>query len=306
MDSQERHDLAMTSPTAADGVVSRDWSASVGITPDDIASEVRAGRWRRRGNQTVAIHTGPMTLAARRWMAIWETGEKVAALDGVSALQVAGLEHYVDDDVHVSVVHTCSVKTLPGVRLHKVIRRVPGELVGAGIARTRPAVAALRGAYWAVSDRQAALILVMTVQQRLATPEQLIQWSQQLRGRKRRRFIKLVLKDLASGVQSLGELDFAAMCRRRGLPEPSRQVVRRGPRGRIYLDVSWDEWSLVVEIDGAQHRRGLQVTVDNLRQNAVSLRRDTVLRIDIIGLRLCEDEFMDQVAMGLGRISRVS
>jgi very-short-patch-repair endonuclease len=239
-------------------------------------------------------------------MAVWETGEKVAALDGVSALQFAGLEHYADDVIHVSVVHTCSVKTLPGVRLHKVVRRVPGELMGAGIARTRPAVAALRGAYWAVSDRQAALILVMTVQQRLATPEQLIGWSQRLRGRKRRRFVRLVLSDLAHGVQSLGELDFAAMCRRRGLPEPSRQVVMRGPRGRIYLDVRWDRWSLVVEIDGAQHRQGLQVTMDNLRQNAVILRQDTLLRIDVIGLRLCEDEFMDQVAMGLGRISKVS
>jgi very-short-patch-repair endonuclease len=306
MHRQQRHDLVTTSPTAPDGVVSRDWLSSVGLTSDDVKCEVRAQRWRRHGNQTVAIHTGPMTLAARRWMAIWETGEKVAALDGVSALQVAGLEHYVDDDIHVSVVHTSSVKRLPGVRLHKVIRRVSGELVGAGIVRTRPAVAALRGAYWAVSDRQAALILVMTVQQRLATPEQLIHWSQQLRGRKRRRFIKLILNDLASGVQSLGELDFAAMCRRRGLPEPSRQVVRRGPRGRIYLDVGWDEWSLVVEVDGAQHRQGLQVTVDNLRQNAVSLQRDTVLRIDLIGLRLYEDEFMDQVGMGLGRIQKAS
>jgi hypothetical protein len=31
-----------------------------------------------------------------------------------------------------------------------------------------------------------------------------------------------------------------------------------------------------------------------------------VLRIDLIGLRLYEDEFMDQVGMGLGRIQKAS
>lgn len=101
------------------------------------------------------------------------------------------------------------------------------------------------------------------------------------------------------GVQSLGELDFARMCRVRGLPEPERQVVRRGPRGRIYLDVRWKRSRLVVEIDGAQHREGLNVSTDNLSRNAVTLQSDRVLRIDLIGLRIFEDEFMGQVAQGL-------
>ena len=105
---------------------------------------------------------------------------------------------------------------------------------------------------------------------------------------------------MAFGVQSLGELDFARLCRVRGLPEPDRQLVRRGPRGRIYLDVGWDDHDLAVEIDGAQHRWGLAVTTDNLRQNAVVLGGDRVLRIDVIGLRLETDLFMGQVSVGLG------
>jgi very-short-patch-repair endonuclease len=106
---------------------------------------------------------------------------------------------------------------------------------------------------------------------------------------------------MGDGVQSLGELDFARLCRSRGLPEPARQVVRQGPRGRIYLDVRWERHRLVVEIDGAQHREGLAVTADNLRRNALTLQHDTVLRIDLIGLRLFEDEFMAQVAYALAR-----
>lgn len=54
-----------------------------------------------------------------------------------------------------------------------------------------------------------------------------------------------------------------------------------------------------MEIDGAQHREGLNVSTDNLRRNDVTLQSDRVLRFDLIGLRLFEDEFMSQVARGL-------
>ncbi len=47
----------------------------------------------------------------------------------MTALQHAGLRGYVDDDIHVSAVHHHNTERLPGVRIHKVIRRVEGELV---------------------------------------------------------------------------------------------------------------------------------------------------------------------------------
>jgi hypothetical protein len=43
------------------------------------------------------------------------------------------------------------------------------------------------------------------------------------------------------------------------------------------------------------------VSLDNLSRNSVALTSDTVLRIDLVGLRLFEDDFMDQVTVGLGR-----
>lgn len=280
--------------------MSRSLLRSVGVTYLDVRSEVDAGRWRAHGVQTVALHGGDLTTEEHRWRAVWETGEGIAAIDGVTALQAAGLKHFTDDTIHVSVVHRCAVKKTPGVRLHKVIRRLPDELVGAGIPRTKPAVAALRAAYWAVSDRQAALLLLMSVQQRLVTPGQLHACSKQLRGRKRRKFIGDVIGYIHDGVQSLGELDFAKLCRKRGLPEPNRQVVVEGEHGRMYLDVRWHGHALVVEIDGVQHREGLQVSCDNLGRNEVTLREDKVLRIDVLGLRLHEDRFMGQVGRGLG------
>ncbi len=170
MDARQRRVVAEHLVRECAGVVSRDRLAEMGLTHVDVRTELRAGRWRQHGRQMVALHNGDLDTEARRWRAVWEVGSRGAAIDGVSALQAAGLTGYTEDEVHVSVSHTARVGAPDGVRVHKVIRRLPGELRTAGLARTRPPVATLRAAYWAASDRQVALILLMAVRQRLVTP----------------------------------------------------------------------------------------------------------------------------------------
>ncbi len=295
MPPSERRRRARREADAYDGVLSRRVLRALGVDRNAVAREVAAERWASHGTQTIAVHTGTLGLQARRWRAVWEVGEGIAAVDGVTALQAAGLTGYVDDDIHVSVVHTCEIGPVEGARIHKVIRRVEGELAGVGLPRTRPAVAAIRAAHWAATDRQAALILAMAVQQRLITGRQLVEAEALVRGRNRRRFIHLVAHDIADGAHSLGELDFVAACRRRGLPDPDRQVVRRLPGGTAYLDVRWDTAGLVVEIDGSGHVMGLQMVDDDLRQNAVTLGHDLVLRVNLLGWRLHPNRYLDQV-----------
>ena len=161
--------------------------------------------------------------------------------------------------------------------------------------------AAVSSAAWAVSDRQAALVLCLVLQQRLTTPNRLRaawQCSTTRATRARTQMLSAVVADLCDGARSLGELDFAAMCRAAGLPAPSRQVVRELPGGRIYLDVAWEGIGLVVEIDGGHHALALNTVDDALRQNEVVLRDDRVLRIPVIGLRLIPEQFMAQVVQG--------
>ena len=262
-----------------------------------VRREVAAERWALHGHQTVALTTAPLGTTARRWLAVWETGSRVAALDGVTALQHAGLTGFEDSDVHVSVKHTAEVEPIDGVRIHKVIRRVDREVVPAGIPRTRAAVAAIRAAHWAVTDRQAALLLVLPVQQRLCSGQQLVAAAGLIRGRTRRRLIHVLVHDIADGAHSLGELDVVAACRRRGLPGPSRQAVRRLPDGTAYLDIAWPEARLVVEVDGAGHVRGLQMVDDELRQNALQLGDDLVLRVSLVGWRLTPQAYLDQICV---------
>lgn len=278
-----------------DGVLSRALLRSVGVDHRMVRREVASERWALHGVQTVSMTTGLLGVEARRWRAVWEVGQQVAALDGVTSLQHAGMTGYTDDTVHVSVKHTTEVVDVEGVAIHKVIRRVPGELVVAGIPRTRPPVAAIRAAHWATTDRRAALLLVMPVQQRLCTGRQLLDAVAVVRGRTRRAFIRTVAHDIDDGAHSLGELDVVAACRARGLPEPARQSIRRLPNGTAYLDIEWPEARLVVEVDGAGHLRGLQMIDDDLRQNAVAMGDDLVLRVGLIGWRLGREPYLDQI-----------
>lgn len=153
-----------------------------------------------------------------------------------------------------------------------------------GVPRTKPHVAAVRAALWARSDKQAVLLMTMAVQQGLTTAERVGVAALRVKRDKRRLLIQMTILDLLDGVRSISEHEFASACRERGIPEPSRQVRRRTRDGRYYLDVYWEEWGVVVEIDGIQH---------GWVQNAVS--DALVLRLPLLGLRVAADDFFDQI-----------
>ncbi|MDF8266295.1 hypothetical protein [Luteipulveratus flavus] len=271
----------------------------MGVTRWDVRDEVAAGRWRLVGRQSIVLAPGGDE--ARRWRAVFEVGAG-ARLDGVSALMHAGLTGWRHDTIDISVPHGTRVRRVDGVTIHAPRRLEPAVL--AGIPRARPVEAVLRAASWARSDRQAATLLAMAVQQRLARPERLLAALTMTRGARRGAFVRRVVHDVCAGAESLGELDFAVLCRRYRLPTPERQVVRHVAGGRYYLDVRWRDCALVVEIDGAHHGLGLSPVDDALRQNAVTLDGDLVLRIPVLGLRLYERQFMTQVVAAHGRSHR--
>lgn len=157
----------------------------------------------------------------------------------------------------------------------------------------------MRGGLWAVTDRQAATLLAMTVQQRLTTAEAIGKALLDIKRHKRRKFLERVVLDLLGGSQALGELDFVQLCRRRGLPPPNRQAMRKSSKGTFFLDVYWKDYRLVVEIDGIHHLHADAVVGDALRHNAISLTSDTVLRLPLLGLRVAENEFFAQITEGL-------
>lgn len=278
-----------------EGILSRRQLYRLGLTRSEVRANVRAGRWRRVGRQCISVHTGPLSPTARHWVAVLEAGPR-AYLDAASALLEAGLQNFSVTSIRVSVPRGARVyRRLRGVDVRQTRRWSADDVEATGLPRTRPAVAAVRAALWARSDREAALVLTMTVQQGIESAERISIEMLRVRRDRRRAFIHAVLHDLLDGVRSLGELDVARECRRRGIPEPTRQVLRRAKNGTYYLDVYWQPWKLVVEIDGIQHTWAGQVVGDAIRQNSLALAGDTVLRLPLLGLRVAPDEFFAQI-----------
>ena len=179
--------------------------------------------------------------------------------------------------------------------MHETRRRQAGDVIESGVPRVRPEIAAIRAALWARSDRQAALLLAMSVQQRIVEPSGLREATETVIRHRRRRLIRAVVEDVADGAHSLGELDFARLCRRARLPAPERQVVCALPTGRAYLDCEFSRYGCVVEIDGAGHIAPGDQLSDALRQNELTIGTRRVLRIPLLGLRVAEETFMAQV-----------
>ncbi|WP_298752081.1 hypothetical protein [uncultured Serinicoccus sp.] len=298
LERARRHRLARGLAEPHDGVVTRRMLLEAGLTPGEIATEVDHGAWSRAGAHTLCITSDVPTGRALWWWAIWESGTH-SVLDGATALLAAGLQHWDEPVIHVTVPNNATVRRLEGVRHHRL--RDVGPRTTAGLRRTPSDVAVVRAARWARTDRQAATVVAMTVQQRLVTPDALLVRWQQTRKGPAASVLDDVIRDVCDGAHSLNELDFAAECRRRGLPEPTRQAVRTGRNGRVYLDVFWEELGVHVEIHGAQHFQGTAGLDDALRHNDLQFRDRSMvsLQIPVLGLRTTPEPFFAQVGQAL-------
>lgn len=280
------------------GVASRRQLYALGLSRGVLRAQLRARRWRVVTSQTIAIHNGPISQRAQMWAAVLEGGPR-AYLDGTSALVAGGMERFTVDVIRVSVPRGVPARSGAGyvvrpTRLWRAADRAPG-----GIPRARPAIAAVRGALWARTDREATYILTRVVQDGLARPEAIGAELIRVKRHQRRLLLHSVVNDLLDGGRAMGEIDLGRLLRQRGLPPPARQVLRQDKRGRYYLDFYWPDLGVVVEVDGIHHAWATNVIGDALRQNSLALAGDTVLRLPLLGLRIEPEEFLDQIEAAL-------
>jgi very-short-patch-repair endonuclease len=290
-------DSAVTAARIAEGqhgVVSRQQLVAARVPRWFVRRERLAKRWRRTGRHTLVVHFGPLSSDARRWVAVLETSPR-AALDGVTALQAAGATGLRDTTIHVVVPRGARPRRMPGVRVRESRLFREDDVVSVGIRRMRAPVAAANAARWARTDREAQLFVLVCVQQRLAAVVDIQQATERLPRSRRRTMLLRLITDVAGGVHSLGELDVAGDLRRRGLPEPDRQVVRRRPSGTEYLDCEFTTYGVVLEIDGAGHAAPAQRLSDLLRDLTEIAGGRTVVRLPLEIYRLDQEAVLDRL-----------
>lgn len=241
------HDLASSSH----GVVARRQLADVGITRHHVRRNIDAGRWATLGPQTVRVLSAPWDGCLSPIVATVHDVGAGAWADGESALLLAGLHGWQSRTIQVTTTRGLDGGERPGVEVHRV--GSPPRLVAHPVRRAHPDVAALRAAAWAGTDRQAAALLSMSVQQRLMHPGRPAATLETMPRLRRRRLIAGFIRDIAGGAESMGEIDFVRECRRRGIRPPDEQVVRVTANGTYHLDAYWRREGLVAEVNGAHH-----------------------------------------------------
>jgi hypothetical protein len=143
-------------------------------------------------------------------------------------------------------------------------------------------------------------VLAAGVQQRLIRPGDLAAELARRRNGPRQALLTETIADITGGAQALSELDFGRLARRSGLPEPSRQVLRRDSSGRArWLDAYWERARVIAEIDGLWHMDAAAWWADMRRDNELTISGYRVLRFPAFAVREHPDLVVAQIAEAL-------
>jgi very-short-patch-repair endonuclease len=109
-------------------------------------------------------------------------------------------------------------------------------------------------------------LITTAVQRRLTTPRRLSQAMDARSRQRHRRLIKVLLDDVSIGAESVLEVSYLRNVERpHGLPRGLRQQSRHGLR--YISDVGYDEYALLVELDGRTGHEGIGRFRDMDRDN---------------------------------------
>ncbi|MCY7365548.1 MAG: hypothetical protein LH469_09625, partial [Frankiaceae bacterium] len=261
---------------------------------------LKSGLWKRYG-QVVVTHNGPLTAEQTVWVAVLRSPHGVV-LSGSTAATRRGLDlprptrpellvPAAGPLPHLQDVDVARTRLLDPLDVHPTAQppqlRLPRAVIDAASRATRP-------------DDVRALLCAGVQQRRLRTRD-LRDVVLRLGPVRHRALVLRTLDDIEGGAHSVRELQFLRTVRRAGLPAPARQVVRRRPGGRYYLDAEWDAYALHVEVDGLGHLlvRAWAADLDRANELALSGTSATTLRIPGFWLDERREHVVDQVRRGL-------
>lgn len=235
-----------------DGVISRQQALGCGMAAHDIRRMVRRREWARVHPGVYVAHTGPLTWRQRAWAAVLVCAP--AALCRESARRAAdGPGRSGRDDekaIHVAVEPSRSLEPPAGVVVHRLADLDEKVQWNASPPRQRIEHVAIDLAADAPREVDAIACLADVVQARQTTAERL---ADALAGRRRiarRRFLTQVIADIGAGTCSALEQGYLARVERaHGLPTARRQL-RESTKGPLYRDVAYEEYDMLVELDG--------------------------------------------------------
>ena len=245
----------------------RNQAYAAGMSKDQVRAQVDAGRWRRVLPRVP--YAGPPERATAMWAALLYAGEgatishdTAAELWGLLAWQPTGLLAgqptgllagipVAGSQIHVAVPASRRVAEQPGLRIHYIRRLDAARHPTRQPPRTRVEATVLVLAD--AADRVNTVIGLVTraCQRGCTTPVRL---GEALATRRRFRWrgeVAAILADVSKGANTPLELAYLRQVERaHGLPAGERQRHRHVGRGSQWLDVRYEPFGLIVELDG--------------------------------------------------------
>jgi hypothetical protein len=233
------------------GVCSRAQLLAAGVSRHSITAQLKSGRWHRIHAGVYATFTGEIPRVAQQWAAVLRVGD-TAVLSHYTAAEVWKLIDEPSSGIHVSVPRTQGSLSVPKVVLYYSARlpaaRHPAKLPP--VTRVEETILDL-SEHGDVAER-AVDWAILGCQRQLTTPD-MIREAMAARGRLRWRLeLGETLAAVSKGAHSMLELRYLRDVEQaHGLPRGGRQAeVTRGAR-RERQDVRYEEFAVVVELDGA-------------------------------------------------------
>ena len=287
--------------------MTREQLFAAGWTPQSVRAQLAARRWRALNDAVVCTHNGPLTVEQQRW-AVLLSAQGVAAMCGLTAMQMWGVTGFETDVVHVVVRRGFQVLPVPGVKVkvHESRRFEASDVLSV----RAPAVTSLEratvdAAVWTRGVSEACRVAVAPVQQRKARAQALRRELERAGRVRHRRVLAALLGDLEGGAQALSEVEFLRFCRRHGLPQPDCQVRLDSSGRRRYLDATFrrgDGGVVRVEVDGGIHLSLSVRAADDIKDNDARLDGRLVLRYPSVSIYTDDPHVLRQLRRALGLV----
>jgi hypothetical protein len=264
-----------TLAAAQAGAVSRSQAKALGMTDGQISRRL-GGPWQRTDQPGVYLtRTGPVDHPARCWCALLWAGEG-AVLSHHTALHLWGLRDLAPPTVDVTVPVGRRVRSAPGVRVHYALHlddtRHPSRIPP--VTRVEETVLDVVD-LTTTRDTEIIDLVLRSVQRRRTEPDRLRSALERRTKIRRRELVEGLLWDARDGAVSPLERSYLHRVERsHGLPRGKRNRPEGSVGSRVYRDVRYPKYLLIVELDGAASHPPDRREDDDLRDNEVLLEED--------------------------------
>lgn len=270
------------------GVLTHAQAVRAGLTEDAIRWRVTKGHWTRIARGIYHAYPGQLDWFGRAHALTLRLGPH-AALTLETAAHLHGVETR-QPPIITAAVSGRQVERLPGTR---IARRVGlTTVIRQGLPVTSAATTVLDltaqpGVLW----REAVHVSARWIHRGRTTAPELADALAARARHPHRRVLNLALNPIAEGVESVLELQaLHRVIGRHGLPRPRLQVPALIPAGRIRRDAEWEEFAVVLEIDGDIAHTGEAARIDRRRDRHTARSGRLTLRAGFVEIEFeqCE------------------